>query len=1097
MLIFLFAHFINCYFYYTFRGITELCPTLESLMEKINSFQYEYSALPEITIDEDLDLSCNDLPTTWILAMWRKTNYPYYLIRSNSTEKKSQFILDTTSSSDDNCPGFRFENLSLFFKGRTLKTTRIELDNNVDVKIENRNFHLYAEIGSMSLSQISSFSSVSFARLTLSDDYEDNILDVEQDIPSDDDSNQNPALTLPNQNNGKYGYIGLDNFWAEPSVFQIEIKNSTKATFDNDTLTIETVERPPLIVSLPTFNYSNAFYFHLTGSDISFEVEGNLNYSSHYPHGFYIIQSNSAINLNVTIGPGNYLNAIGEYYDDTSGSLFSLSLHDCILNYNNPAKIYSLHLANVVFRPIIHDITLTTFYFEGRHPVEDDLNLVCNTIEVATTSAFASHLTAVEGKKINITVNTISSIVSITGDVYLINRITIPNSQHSNSFENLHFVNTDGNIPLIEIGSPWSSNAERPIVVTGAVFGKAGLIPRTTTKSNINYICGNLAESSYIISYGAASVGNVVFEPQLVDDCMSAHQTVSTPQTTLTICFSGESSRCPTMTTTEIPYGTDDWSQYYNEGITSIEFQTRRDVTIDLSPIKSDCQISFMPNVPLFGTSPGYIVKLKTTQEASDHITECQFGSTTPTYYLTIHLLNTFKPRGDVTLQRSVTIDPENFAEFFDPSNLNSFGVEVMAQLTNLTKIIPKVNYLFVNSKETITYIEYTDSGWKISAATSYFVPGFHHKNFTLRITATSSSTKKVLINVTSQNPYHMYLLFVFSMLTTNIAQLAGDWTVFEIPPIIIDGGLMIETPYDTLPVNLDDRLIYHHQIARRLIAINKTGTISHNQVITIDSPLYMSVCTSIQFDQTSDETLNIIFTKPVERVIAISTASSRQINLILRSNMTVDGTITRFWSESNMIHLVKDGTLNLPSMRDSIISKWDYFSGNKQKVPSITQADALIRAKYIIMPQNYSISQEEIDKMRRFYFILSATNDMTFEETLDKIEFENDTLALQFLNQTVHFELYTTYMFEFEPDEFDENGIVESLNAIMVGVYLKRLDGPINDGIEDSNNKGLNTTEIAGIAMGAICATLIIIVIVSSVISKRKSKINGMINIS
>ena len=1099
--LFLLLFFTRSSFYYDFRGIISYCPTRESLLEKINSFQYEFSALPTITIDEDLDLNCNDLPATWIAAMRRKSNYPVYTIISNSSERKSRFVLDTSTSSEDNCPGFRFENLSLLIQGRNLKTTKFDLKDDVDITVENRNFHLIADIGSMSFSQIAELPNASFARLTLYDDYENYINTLESDDNSYNESliDEKIFQTKSPLNSFEFGCISLNNIWSEPNEFRIQIKESTTVFFDYDILTINISNRPQLNIFLPYFNYSNGFYFDIIESNIAFEVEGNLNYSSHYPHAFYIIQEKTTTNLDITIGPGNYLNTFGYFNNALTGVLYSLTLHDSTLRFNNTNQIDSLYLENVVFYPYADHISLNyTFTFIGSQKVQENLNLSTYYIQIGTSSSLSSSiLSAIDGKTINITVHIINSIVNIEGDVYVTGRISVPSSSYSITLNNLHFSKKSDTDPVIEIKSVWSSNADSPITVNGKVYGKAGLVPISSSKDYVTYLCAeDVSQSSYEIAYEDTGLDNIVFNPIQVDKCIATDQLSEKPSSSLVICFDNENGRCP-YSANVVDYGSEDWSQYYVKGIQSITFETLRDVTIDLSPIQTECSVIFIPYVPLFSSSPGYEISILVPQEAADNIYKYQLGSTTATDIITIKWVNKFQPHGDVTLQKSVTVDPDNFAEFFDPSNLDSFGVEYLSQLNDLVKILPNIKYVFVNSKEILDYIEYTDSGWiATSGTTKYDITGFHHTNFTLKITKIDSKVKRVVVNVSASNPYSMFLLFSYGVTTTaNVVELVGDWSLFEVQPIIVDGGLTIEMPFDYLPINLDDRIQYQHQISRRSITINKTGMMSQNQIITINSPFYMDMVQDLEFSNPFEEEITVLFTQPIESLHEITTTSVKRINYIFRSNMTIDSTINRFWSESNMIYVVKEGELNQPSFRDSVILTWDYsLTSDLEQIPRVTQADSLIRAKYILKPQNYTITQEEIDQTKRYYLILSTTNDMTFEEILDKIEFENDTLEISFINKTLQFELYTTYMFEFEPDEFYENGIYESPNALMLGVYLKRLDDPLDDGNDGMAQKGLNATEIAGIAMGAITGTLIIIVVISAIISKRKSGIKGMI---
>ncbi|OHT12127.1 hypothetical protein TRFO_03768 [Tritrichomonas foetus] len=301
-----FLKFCFTAYYYEFRGgPPEYCLTRQDLINRINHFEFQYVLLPTIWIDEDLELSCNELPATWIPAMTRKSQNPYYSIKSFQSNQTYTFTLDTSNCESDNCPGFAFENIKLNLKGNNLNTTAFYINKNVNISIENDDFSLNVDIAKLTMFQLSLFSKFSFSQLTLEDNLEDFSLD--------DESNQ----TLP-EKNYKFGNIYIENSFCEPNYLYFPVLLDTNVTFAEDYLYIEMNERSDLVIHLPIFDYSNGFYFNIQKSNINFFVQGNINYSCQFPHSFYLIQNKESKNVNISIGKGNFLSTVGIFYDDSS-----------------------------------------------------------------------------------------------------------------------------------------------------------------------------------------------------------------------------------------------------------------------------------------------------------------------------------------------------------------------------------------------------------------------------------------------------------------------------------------------------------------------------------------------------------------------------------------------------------------------------------------------------------------------------------------------------------------------------------------------------------------------------------------------------------
>ncbi|OHT12128.1 hypothetical protein TRFO_03769 [Tritrichomonas foetus] len=700
---------------------------------------------------------------------------------------------------------------------------------------------------------------------------------------------------------------------------------------------------------------------------------------------------------------------------------------------------------------------------------------------------------AVKGKNINVTVNYINSCSHIIGDVYLRKGIKVPNSASSITIQNLYFIDH----PAVELSYLWGSNSECPINITGNIFGNANIVPMTSTKEFIKYICGNAVDESFFnISYIGTTIQHIPFEILKIDNCIVTNQTSAKPAESIVICFDGPSNKCP-KTYNVLPENDDDWSIYYTPYLTKIEFNMMRDVMIDLSVIKHELSVIFQPYVPIFQVSPGYDVKIASSQRAANYILNWQLGSTTVANVMTITFMNYLSMKNIITIQKSLKYDPKNFKMMLDFYELTYLAIEYMSQINDLSDILPSIPCLIVNSKEIIINIEYTNDGWSIGTSTeNYTVNGFYHSNFTLQITKYSSSYKRLVVSVNANNPYLMYLMIEYGSTLSNIVQLAGDWKPFQmICPLILGGTLTLEIPFDFIPINLDDRIQYIFHIIRREIALNITGVYAKNQVMTIYSIVYMNYCQLITFSHSQSEIISIIFMENVDSIRAISSSSSNEIKFIFRKLLIIDNSLVRFWSESSEIKITGEGELLNPTFRDSIVLIWDYLKNdNRWKAPTIKAADSLVRCKFIIQEQKANFSDEDVNQMKHFYFVMAASSDLTLDEFNDKIEFESDSLELKFENRSIKFETFICYMMDFEPDIFTENGIVESENALSLGFYLRRIDDIVENENKTILSQGLSNSQITVISFGVTSFILILVIVIIAIIYRQKNRIDRLL---
>ncbi|OHS98843.1 hypothetical protein TRFO_01925 [Tritrichomonas foetus] len=1057
-------------YYYQFRADTYYCATREDLSRRINS-EIDYSILPTITIDEDLEMDCNDLPGTWVHSNNRKEYYPYYTFRSNSTNGSAVFTLDVSTWASDTCPGFSFSSINLVIKGDDLNTTRFDLTSDVNLKIEKKKFRLSSGLVTMTTSQLTNFSELYFTRLKLLDNY---------------------AYNLSNQT---FGIIACENTWSEPNVIDIQIIDNTAVTFTNDTLYIENEGLPDLNIGIPIFNYSNAFYFRLDKSNINFSVKGYLNYSSRYPHAFFLIQGKDAKNLSVTIDEGNFMNAKGKY-EYIFGSYSTISLSNCNFYLYNDAPLSTLTLSDVNFYPYVPINCSDTFTQSGNGVVYENLYLVCNTFDQTFISNIESKLVPIEGKHIKIFTNIIKTCINVVGDVYLNESLRVPSGKCNININNMYFVNN----PILSVASAWATNKNCPINISKNVHGSAKILG-TTANSIVKYVCNedwifnnksnSVNPNLFSVTYEGTTIENVKHEVILYEGCISTNLTQPKPTEKITICFAGTGS-CLFYDVTL--YDDDNWSTYYTPYLKTITFSMTRNTTIDLSILANNVKIVIEP----YKAGTIYDVQIKMTQEAADKITELQLGSSTSSKQMTVTFVNSVIIQGKMIVQGSTFFGLKNLENNLYFSNETILVLDVLSQLTNLQSVISRVTCIIINTKEQLTYIEYTNTGWHIETPKEqYDVQGIRHPNITMKITKIPSSTRQLIINCTALDPYELYFAIEYASAAVNVLQLAGDWTPLKIYPLIIGGTITIEVPFEDIPLNFDDRIQYYFKFPRKDIILNKTGRLSSNQILTINSIVYFDITTSLTFSHYLDGKLTIIFANGIDLIKDEIQKGKNEIGYIIREKIILNQEVHRFWEEATKIELIGDGHLVFPNFRDSVDVIWDYIyegSSNNGLLPIIMNADSLIRAKYYIKDVPMNFSDEQVAQMNHFYLLMTASNSVSFEQIRDKVEFENNSIAMQFENRVVEFETVVSYVFVFEPDDFDVNGIVESENAIFVGLYLRRLDEEELN-ITQTMKVGLTYKEISAISMGSIAGAVIIGVIIFAFVYNHKTRISVLLS--
>ena len=258
------AYYIGFVSFDIYRYTTK-CDTRDDLVDEINSMDLSFQRLPTIIIDEDLELDCNELPMFYykVATLHRDNSFPAYTFISNKTDGFATFTLDTSTNSEDNCPGFSFTNITVIFKGSSLNTSIMSIGSGVSITSD-PGFKLRSTISEIPLNFLYLFPNLSFCRLTIL-----------------------PEVSLIESTN--YSYLedielNLENKYAEAYMFSIDISESMDVLFENSTMYIEIFNKTSIIVHFPSIiNYSNAFYFNIIDSDISLTISVDIKYSNLFP----------------------------------------------------------------------------------------------------------------------------------------------------------------------------------------------------------------------------------------------------------------------------------------------------------------------------------------------------------------------------------------------------------------------------------------------------------------------------------------------------------------------------------------------------------------------------------------------------------------------------------------------------------------------------------------------------------------------------------------------------------------------------------------------------------------------------------------------
>lgn len=1013
------------------------------------------SSSSSITIDEDLELACDELPlfADNYKELLRAEQFSIfsYRISSNKTDGLATFTLDTSSDSEDTCPGFLFSNIHVKFKGESLNTTIFETDKNVIIEFPS-DFQLKTIKTIIPINQIFSFPDFAFCRLVLK------AMDA----------------IFPTEDFVQKGKISMILQYPEPNMFDMTVQNSTTVLFDNDTLSLTFSNQTMLQIDLPPLlNYSNAFYFRITGSNqIDFNISGDIHYTRQFPHYFFLTQERLARNANISIGPGNYFSALSKHFGIILGEATSLTFQNANLYWNNTNPIKSLTLTNVAFyiycelnfTNMLEESTLSIGYDYGKtQPIYGSLITECDIF------IFSPEIKPIPGHKIVIKAGTVTEApgfwtynpLLIQGDLYIRKSINI-----ELIVDNLY---CEGN-PLLEVASSSST-----LTINNHFNGTARVKVYRFSATSKPFYVGDI--DNYDLSqltivndnpnlFSLYKDGNYIMASRLMaEKCVSQTQTIRSTN------------------------DDNEWMKTFQPCLTTLTFSiSKPTVTLDLAILASNKQPF---KVIISPTVENAQISILLTQQAVDNINAIDLGSRT-CKTANIFFLSNVKFHCPFTIYNK--INTELIVSKLDLSDCPLLQLTDVMQLELIKNNHPINGSIVVTSSNDIIDFTYTDIGWTLSinevtGISLVEIPGFLQPNICIKF----SSIKNLTLRTTTKNPFPLFLAFDTS--GTSHIYLVGEsvWENLFQPIIIIAGVLVLHTASEIVPVNFDDNKFSESLVrsSRRSLTIDPINP-RRQTLLSNNSTFILQQSMTID----TDSTRAIYFEFAKEAFIQRGSLISNKVNVIFGQPLYIDTDFhQRSWYESNTVFLVNNSKLSSPSFLDDITILWNYIPETKINPPALERCDQANAISFEFSNvSDINITEEELAGFNRPYRIMNAKMSASINcDTLkEKLHFTND-MRFEFGNANITFEIICEeIIFSDDPYYFTSYGLEIPPAFPMIGLFLNHsnITDEIDITIKDAsfNNPGV----IAGIVIACVAGLIMIISIVVYVFSKRKIRIDN-----
>ena len=1024
------------------------CDTRDALVDRINSMDLSLQRLPTITIDEDLELDCNELPMFYykVATLHRANTFPTYSFISNKTKGFATFTLDTSTDTDDNCPGFTFSNISVIFKGTSLNTSKISIGNNVNISSD-PGFQLRTKISEMPLNFLPVFQNLTFCRLSI---YRE---------------------VMPNFSYPETIELELEMKYAEAYMFSIDLYEDTEVLFENDTMIVDLLNKTQIIVKLPEMiNYSNAFYFNIEASYVSLSVSGYLNYTNEFPHYFYINQNlyTSAYN-NVTLNEGNYMTQFGTCFNIVTGELFTLTLVMSDLYWNNPTPIIgvvlsyvNLHLQDEL---IFANTTLysNTFSYYGDSPIDGNLSIQCDSLSIPYRTE------PVEDCFINITAATTSDSVDYKGDLYIKSSVT-----KSVNVDNLFFIDN----PLINLGN-------RNLITAKTVSGKARISPYTPGSAGTitqvmcveNNSSVNLNDFEIESDYGDAF--QVVFE----EGCLCVNKTKSSSQT-LTVTIKNEG---------------DDWTENYEnfQRKITITFSVKN-YTLDLTVLSQSTQ----PVTLIIQSITKCNLTIKIDQKSANMIETLQIGSST--VEMNIKWTNVVSFENDIIIYKCCSL-----SQLFQGIKIENFKSVTLREFSQLTEIEPfakDIKVIILSTTAKVKNITFTDYGWRyytddLPEDEEREIKGFNHSNLLLPISSTNAFgilfNRMINIGLETSNPFPLYISFSTNVNAYLIG--SGKWERVSFQPIIlVSGTLTLELPSEILPIDFDDFKFgnYLNRASARKVTIHRTSD-RIQSIISINSKFILGYSCEISVLDI-DTTLYLEVNKEAVIYGYATIIHSDSILIVFRDRFIMNNAITqRMWRESNSILMFNTSTLKSPSFLDEIQIYWNCDPENRNKPSMIESAiNTNMFSFEFANVSEFNVSESFDSFFNQPFQIANSVIDINCEELMSKISFVDNSMSFNFANKTISFEVICAELiYSTHPITFSQSGYQTSGFPSHIGLFLNRTMNKIDDGIDQTKGKrGLDSAIIACIIIGSIGVIIFLSMMIYS-FNRHKHNIYNLVD--
>lgn len=1057
MILLFYAITVRSSYYIGFVGYDVLrykCDTRDDLVDIINSMDLSIQRLPTITIDEDLELDCNELPMFYykVATLHRDNTFPTYSFNSNKTDGFAAFTLDTSTSSDDNCPGFSFSNIAVKFKGTSLNTSKMSIGDNVTITSD-PGFELNTIISEIPLNFLPIFPNLSFCRLSI----------------------------LPETvQNDQFNYSYLDDIelnlelkYAEAYMFSIDISESTEVLFINQTMYIEIFNKTTIIVHFPEIiNYSNAFYFNIISSDISLTISGDINYTDLFPHYLYINQvpyiSN---NINITLNQGNYFTHEGTCFNTVTGERFSISLNGGNLFWNNTTPILAVVLAYTNLY-ILSDLKLeripsssTTFAYYSEIPIFGNISIECDTL------ILPYHIEPSDGNFFNITARQTGDMVDFEGDLYITSLLA-----NEVNVTNLFFVDE----PLINL-----KNNRNPIRCN-EVHGKVKISPYTTGSVGTikQILCANVVDSIKVENFIIESDYGDAFQPVLLDGCLCVNKTKSTTQN-------------PTIYVINEEFKWTDNYESFQKKITFV-FSTENYV-LDLTVFGERSQMVSI----VLQASKSCTIEIVIDQKSADMIENIQIGSsTTP---LNITWSDQVSLHCDITVYKCC-----NILSLFEDINLTNMGTITLKDFTQLNEIetiADNFECIVLSTTTKVKNLTFTSTGWRVYTSDlpedeELEINGFNHPNILLPITSSNvfgpMFSRMMNIGLETTTPFPLYISF-----STNVAvYLLNDenWEKIDDfqPIILVTGTVTLFMQFEVLPINFDD-FKFSNVLNRgqtRSVLINRANghvqrIISSYSVFDLDVTLSISTASA-------ESSLYIEINKEATIHGAAKITHPNYISIVFRNKLNLDSSGTqRMWRESNSIYMYNTSTLLSPSFMDDISIVWKVTNDRNQKPSMIESAVNVNLFKFIFdNVSDVNISEKSERFFNQPFMIANAVIDISCEELSSRLVFVDDRKSFNFSNKVISFEVICIdLIYSTHPVQFSLNGFVPSGFPSHIALFLNRtLNENDNLNVKSKGKTEIDPGVIACIIIGACTAVVIVVSLSVYFVKRRRHSIENLV---